>query len=42
VLWLAPVIPAIRRSTNRRITAQVGPGIKRDPITKITKTKKGW
>jgi hypothetical protein len=27
-------------STNRRITVQAGPGIKQDPISKITNTKR--
>jgi hypothetical protein len=36
----APVILAMQGSTNRRIMVQSGPGIKRDPISKITNTKR--
>jgi hypothetical protein len=34
-----PVIPAMQGSTDRRIAEQAGPGIKRDPFSKITNTK---
>jgi hypothetical protein len=34
-----PVIPAVWGSTNR-IDVQAGPGIKRDPISKITSVKR--
>jgi hypothetical protein len=36
-----PVISAMWRSTNRRITVQASMGIKKDPILKITTAKKG-
>jgi hypothetical protein len=36
-----PVIAAMKGSTNRRIVVQAGLGIKQDPISKITNTKKG-
>jgi hypothetical protein len=35
-----PVIPATTGSTNRRLMIQVGLGIKRNPTSKITNTKK--
>jgi hypothetical protein len=34
---LRPVIPATREVEIKRITAKASPGIKRDPISKITK-----
>jgi hypothetical protein len=40
VWWHIPVIPAIWRSTNKRITVQTGLGIKWDPILKLTSTWK--
>jgi hypothetical protein len=36
----APVIPAILRSANKRITAQADPGIKWDPISKRSNVKR--
>jgi hypothetical protein len=36
----APVIPAIQKSTNRRIMVQAHPAIKQDPISKITNAKR--
>jgi hypothetical protein len=38
--WLVLVIPSYTGNTNRRIVVQAGPGIKQDPISKITNTKK--
>jgi hypothetical protein len=32
----------MQRSTNRRTEVQAGPGIKQEPISKITNTKKGY
>jgi hypothetical protein len=32
---------ATQRSTNRRMVVRTGPGIKQDPISKITNTKRG-
>jgi hypothetical protein len=34
--------PAKWGSINKRITDQTGPGIKQDPLSKITKSKMGW
>jgi hypothetical protein len=34
-----PVIPATRRSINKRISVQVNLGIKKDPTSKITRAK---
>jgi hypothetical protein len=35
-----PVIPALQGSTSNRTVVQVRPGEKRDPISKITNTKR--
>jgi hypothetical protein len=40
--WCMPVIPAMQGNKTSRITVHTGLGIKRDPTSKITKTKKGW
>jgi hypothetical protein len=40
VWWLSPVILAIPISTNKRIMVQSDPCIKRDPIAKISNTKR--
>jgi hypothetical protein len=38
--WFIPVTPATWGSTNKRIMEQANPGIKLDPISKITSAKK--
>jgi hypothetical protein len=40
VQWHVPVLPARWRNTKRRITIQVSPSIKWDPISKITNTQR--
>jgi hypothetical protein len=37
--WSAPVIPALRGCTNRRITVQASPGIKLGPYSKNNKSR---
>jgi hypothetical protein len=38
--WHTLLIPAVLGCTSRRITVQAGRGIKQDPISKITSTKR--
>jgi hypothetical protein len=38
--WHAPAISTMQGSTNRRFSFQVSPGIKQDPVSKISNAKR--